>query len=93
MLTCQIAALRGYITYPFRGYPFTYRGYPFSFSVYMSLFFNYMHIISPAFSDFAGRKVAIIVGGVLYGVGGILQTAAFFLWLVFASSYTYDMIV
>ena len=35
-----------------------------------------------AFSDFAGRRVAIIVGGLLYGVGGILQTAAIFLWLV-----------
>ena len=38
--------------------------------------------ISPAFSDLAGRKVAIIVGGVLYAVGGTLQTAAVFLWLV-----------
>ena len=38
--------------------------------------------VSAAFSDFAGRKITIIVGGLLYGVGGILQSAAFFLWLV-----------
>lgn len=37
---------------------------------------------SVAFSDFAGRKVAVIVGGVLFAVGGILQCAAVFLWLI-----------
>ena len=41
-----------------------------------------MCLHSAAFSDFVGRRIAIIVGGLLYGVGGILQTAAFFLWLV-----------
>ena len=44
---------------------------------------------SVAFSDFAGRRVAIIVGGLLYGVGGILQTAAFFLWLVCCTAQVY----
>jgi hypothetical protein len=46
-----------------------------------------IHVLSTtqlflAFSDFAGRKIAIIIGGVLYGVGGVLQSAAYFLWFV-----------
>ena len=34
-------------------------------------------------SDAAGRKVALIVGVAIYTVGGVVQTAAFFLWFVF----------
>ena len=50
----------------------------------------YTFTISPAFSDFAGRKITIIVGGLLYGVGGILQSGAFFLWLVHAVHILYS---
>ena len=50
----------------------------------------YTFTVSPAFSDFAGRKITIIVGGLLYGVGGILQSGAFFLWLVHAVHILYS---
>ena len=50
----------------------------------------YTFTISLAFSDFAGRKITIIVGGLLYGVGGILQSGAFFLWLVHAVHTLYS---
>lgn len=39
-----------------------------------------------ALSDFVGRKLAMVTGAVLYGVGGALQTAAYFLWLVVLTS-------
>ena len=35
-----------------------------------------------ALSEVMGRKMAIIIGGVIFTIGGALQTASFFLWLV-----------
>ena len=38
-------------------------------------------LVGGLFSDAAGRKKALIVGVAVYTVGGVIQTAAFFLWL------------
>ena len=37
-------------------------------------------LVGGLFSDAAGRKKALIVGVAVYTVGGVIQTAAFFLW-------------
>ena len=34
-------------------------------------------------SDLAGRKISVIVGAVVYGAGGVVQTVSFQLWSVF----------
>ena len=38
-------------------------------------------LVSGPLSDLAGRKVTVIVGASLCGVGGALQASSFYLWL------------
>ena len=38
-------------------------------------------LVSGPLSDLAGRKVTVIVGASLCGVGGALQASSFHLWL------------
>ena len=42
--------------------------------------FNYLHINCTAVSDWIGRKLAIIVGGVIFTVGAVSQSSAYFVW-------------
>ena len=37
-------------------------------------------------ADFAGRKRGIMIGGMLFAVGGALQSGAVYLWLVYIKS-------
>lgn len=37
-------------------------------------------LLSGLLSDFAGRKVTVIVGASLYALGGTLQASSFYLW-------------
>lgn len=39
-------------------------------------------LLAGALSDFVGRKVTVLVGTSCCLVGGVLQTGAFFIWLV-----------
>ena len=37
-------------------------------------------LVSGLLSDLAGRKVAIVIGGCLYALGGTLQASSFYIW-------------
>lgn len=33
-----------------------------------------------ALSEVVGRKIALIIGGIIFTIGGTVQTASFYLW-------------
>ena len=35
-----------------------------------------------ALSDFIGRRLTIVIGGVVFTIGGAVQSASFFIWWV-----------
>lgn len=39
-------------------------------------------LIAGALSDLVGRKLAIIIGGVIFIVGGGVQAATYFFWMI-----------
>lgn len=45
----------------------------------LQLLHNILHLV---LSDLIGRKFAIVSGGLVFIVGGVLQAAAYFLWYV-----------